>query len=97
GIDRVIGRIELCRVAKVVDVEFERREALLHHTLRPRRTAVRRARGVIAVAAIGVEANAIAELPAKQPVEGLASGLRCNVPERNLDAAQRNEKDPALG
>ena len=51
---------------------------------------------IIAVAAIGIEANAIAELPAEQPVERLASGLRRNVPERNLDAAQRDEEDAAL-
>ena len=51
---------------------------------------------VIAVAAIGIEADAVAELPAKQPIERLAGGLRRKVPQRNLDAAQRNEEDAAL-
>jgi len=83
-------------MAKVVDVEFESRESLLHHAPRPRRAAVRRARRVVAAAAIGVEANAIAEFPTQQPIERLASRLCRNVPQRNLDAAQRNEEDAAL-
>ena len=83
-------------MAKVVDVEFERGEALLHHPPRPRRATLRRARGIVAIAAVGIEADAVAELAAEQPVEGLARGLRRKVPQRDLDAAQRDQEDAAL-
>ena len=57
---------------------------------------MRRAGRFVAVAAVGVEPNAIAELAAEHTVERLARGLGGEIPEGDLDAAQRDQEDARL-
>lgn len=56
-----------------------------------------RARRVVAVTAVGVEADPVAELPAEHPVDRLARGLAREVPQRDLDPGQGDHEHPALG
>jgi hypothetical protein len=92
----VVEGVELRRVAEVVDVELDGREALLGHALGAVDAAGDRAGRVVAVAAVGVEPDPVAELPAEQPVDRLARRLPGEVPQRQLDPRERDHEHPRL-
>jgi hypothetical protein len=96
AIDSVVDRVELRRVAQIVDVEFQCGEAFRHHAARARCTALRRSRCLIAVAAIGIEPYAVAELAPEHAVERLAGGFRRHVPQSHFEPGQGDEKDAGL-
>lgn len=58
---------------------------------------LRRTGFLIAVAVIGIEPDAVAELAAEHAIERLASSLRRYLPQRHLEPGQGNEKGAGLG
>ena len=95
-VDGVVDRVELRRMVQIVDVEFERGKPLADHPPGPGRATLCGAGRVVAVAAIGVEADAVAKLAAKHPVERLARCLGCDIPQGHLQPGQGNQEDTRL-
>jgi hypothetical protein len=96
AVDGVVCGVELRWVSKQVDIELEGREAVIDEASRASGAAVRRARRIVSIAAIGVETNTVAEFASEHAIERLASGFGRQIPQGNLDTAKGNQEDARL-